>query len=49
MPAQNNTNFDNCVSFFIDNDIYQGRLIRLNEVINTISMIHLFQMIYSQA
>ena len=33
MPKQN---FDNCVSFFIENGAYQGRLIRLNEVINTI-------------
>lgn len=31
-----NKNFDNCVSFFIDNGAFQGRLIRLNEVLNTI-------------
>ena len=42
MPAQNNTNFDNCVSFFIDNGIYQGRLIRLNDVINTIISKHCY-------
>ena len=31
-----NKNFDNCVSFFIDNGAYQGRFIRLNEVLDTI-------------
>ena len=35
-----NKNFDNCVSFFIENGAYQGRLIRLNEVINTILSKH---------
>ena len=28
--------FDNCVSFLIENGAYQGRLIRLNQVVNTI-------------
>ena len=36
MPTTKLTNFDNCVSFFIENGAYQGRLIRLHEVINTI-------------
>lgn len=36
MPTPKKTNFDNCVSFFIENGVYQGRFIRLNEVINTI-------------
>lgn len=31
-----NKNFDNCVSFFIDNGSFQGRLIRLNTVLDTI-------------
>ena len=35
-----NKNFDNCVSFFIGNGAYQGRLIRLNEVVNTILSKH---------
>ena len=35
-----NKNFDNCVSFFIDGGAFQGRLIRLNEVINTILSKH---------
>lgn len=35
-----NKNFDNCVSFFINNGAFQGRLIRLNEVINTILTKH---------
>lgn len=30
------TSFDNCTSFFIENGVYQGRLIRLHEVVNTI-------------
>lgn len=30
------TSFDNCTSFFIENGVYQGRLIRLHKVINTI-------------
>lgn len=30
------TNFDNCVSFHIDNGAFRGRLIRLDTVINTI-------------
>ena len=36
MPTQNNSNFDNCVSFFINNGAYQGRLIRLSGVLNAI-------------
>ncbi|MBE6458709.1 MAG: Hsp33 family molecular chaperone HslO [Alphaproteobacteria bacterium] len=36
MPIENKTNFDSCASFFIDNGAYQGRLIRLNSVLNTI-------------
>ena len=36
MPTSKSTSFDNCVSFFIENGVYQGRLIRLNEVVNTI-------------
>lgn len=31
-----NKNFDNCVSFHIDNGTFRGRLIRLHEVVNTI-------------
>lgn len=30
------TSFDNCTSFFIENGVYQGRLIRLHEVVNAI-------------
>ena len=30
------TSFDNCTSLFIENGVYQGRLIRLHEVVNTI-------------
>ena len=30
------TSFDNCTSFFIENGVYQGRLIRLHKVVNTI-------------
>lgn len=37
-----NKNFDNCVSFFIDNGAFQGRLIRLSEVINTILAKHTY-------
>lgn len=33
MPTKN---FDNCISFFIDNGAYQGRLIRMHEVLDTI-------------
>ena len=40
MPKQNNSNFDNCVSFFIENGAYQGRLIRLNKVLDTILSKH---------
>ena len=31
-----NKNFDSCVSFHINNGVFRGRLVRLNEVINTI-------------
>lgn len=31
-----NNNFDNCVSFHIDNGAFRGRLVRLDSVINTI-------------
>ncbi len=30
------TNFDSCVSFMIENGVYQGRLIRLHQVVDTI-------------
>ena len=36
MPTPNNKNFDTCVSFFIDNGAYQGRLIRFNPLLDTI-------------
>ena len=36
MPTQNNQNFDTCVSFFLDNGAYQGRLIRMSSVLDTI-------------
>lgn len=36
MPTQNNQNFDTCVSFFIDNGAYQGRLIRMSSILDTI-------------
>ena len=36
MPTQNNQNFDTCVSFFIYNGAYQGRLIRMSSVLDTI-------------
>ena len=36
MHTQNNQNFDTCVSFFIDNGAYQGRLIRMSSVLDTI-------------
>ena len=36
MPTQNNQNFDTCVSFFIDNGAYQGRLIHMSSVLDTI-------------
>ena len=36
MPTPNRQNFDNCVSFFINNGAYQGRLIRLSTVLDTI-------------
>lgn len=35
-----NHNFDNCTSFHIDNGAFMGRLIRLDEVINTILARH---------
>ncbi len=35
-----NKNFDNCASFFIDNGAYQGRLIRLNQVLDDILTKH---------
>lgn len=31
-----NNHFDNCVAFHIDNGAFRGRLVRMNEVINTI-------------
>lgn len=31
-----NKNFDNCISFFIDNGAYQGRLIRMHNVLEAI-------------
>jgi molecular chaperone Hsp33 len=37
-----NKNFDNCVSFFIEGGAFQGRLIRLNEVVNTILTKHAY-------
>ena len=37
-----NKNFDNCVSFFIDNGAFQGRLIRLNNVLDTILTKHAY-------
>ena len=37
-----NKNFDNCVSFFIDNGAYQGRLIRLSNVLDTILTKHAY-------
>ena len=37
-----NKNFDNCVSFFINNGSCQGRLIRMNEVIDTILAKHAY-------
>ncbi len=40
MPTQNKQNFDSCVSFFIDNGAYQGRLIRMNNVLNNILSKH---------
>ncbi len=40
MPTTKLTNFDNCVSFFIENGAYQGRIIRLHEVLNTILTKH---------
>lgn len=36
MPTANQQNFDNCVSFFIDNGAYQGRLIRMSTVLDDI-------------
>ncbi len=42
MPTQNNQNFDTCVSFFIDNGAYQGRLIRMSSVLNTIISKHCY-------
>ena len=35
-----NKNFDNCVSFFINGGSFQGRLIRMNEVLDTILTKH---------
>ncbi len=35
-----NKNFDNCVSFYINDGAFQGRLVRLNEVVNTILTKH---------
>lgn len=35
-----NKNFDNCVSFHIDNGAFRGRLVRLDEVVNTILSRH---------
>ncbi len=40
MPTQNNPIFDSCASFFIDNGAYQGRLIRLNPILDTILSKH---------
>ena len=31
-----NKNFDNCVSFHIEDGAFMGRLVRLDEVVNTI-------------
>lgn len=42
MPTQNNQNFDTCVSFFIDNGAYQGRLIRMSSVLDTIISKHCY-------
>lgn len=42
MPTENKNNMDNCVSFFIDNGAYQGRLIRMNQTIDTIIGRHCF-------
>lgn len=36
MSNSKSTNFDSCTSFFIENGVYQGRLIRLHDVVNTI-------------
>ncbi len=36
MTTKKTTDFDNCSSFFIENGVYQGRLIRLHDVVNTI-------------
>lgn len=37
-----NKNFDNCVSFHIDNGAFRGRLIRLNQTVNTILNKHAY-------
>ncbi len=42
MPTQNIQNFDSCVSFFIKNGTYQGRLIRLNKVLDEILTRHAY-------
>lgn len=42
MPTQNLQNFDSCVSFFIQNGAYQGRLIRLNKVLDEILLRHAY-------
>lgn len=37
-----NKNFDNCVSFHIDNGAFRGRLVRLNKTVNTILEKHAY-------
>lgn len=37
-----NKNFDNCVSFHIDNGAFRGRLVRLNQTVNTILSKHAY-------
>lgn len=39
MPTKN---FDNCISFFIDNGAYQGRLIRMHDVLGAIISKHCY-------
>ena len=36
MTTPNQQNFDSCVSFFINNGAYQGRIIRMSQVLDTI-------------
>lgn len=36
MTNAKSTSFDSCVSFFIENGVYQDRLVRLDKVVNTI-------------